>query len=251
MYDSSSDEEEATVSQLAVDLRNTRQQLKEAQDLAQKAEHKIQLLKKELNDAKDKADASEREIKDLKAAAAIQIKDSEDEDEMNDHDDEESVVNPGDKWSIRFRELREYRIIHGDCNVSSSGPNRKLGVWARDQRTYYTNLKSARQNQQHRPKITQERIDKLERLEFSWGKKFPPPILWQDRWEELRKRQQALGNCHVPMESQDPSDLAKWVSAQRWEYHHFRKGRPSLLTPEKISMLKDIGFKFNGPRLRK
>jgi len=48
--------------------------------------------------------------------AIAKASDIEGEEDLS--DDEETVVDESDKWTIMFRQLREYRIIHGDCQVS-------------------------------------------------------------------------------------------------------------------------------------
>ena len=99
--------------------------------------------------------------------------------------------------------------------------------------------------------ITPERIALLDGLGLHWGKKFPLPRSWEDNFSELVKYQKATGNCNVAMNATNPSPLAKWVSAQRSEYKRFCKGQASLLTMDQMEQLKNIGFKWSGPRLSK
>ena len=82
----------------------------------------------------------------------------------NDDDDED------DGWTVMLKQLREYRIMNGNCNISQRNKdNPKLGIWVRNQRTHYKGLQTGKG-----PKIKPERIIKLERLGFSWNLKQAP-----------------------------------------------------------------------------
>jgi len=58
-------------------------------------------------------------------------------------------------WDWRYRELKEYREKHGDCNVPESQGS--LGIWVRWQRKQYK-----------KGKLSQERLDLLESIGFVW-----------------------------------------------------------------------------------
>ena len=95
-----------------------------------------------------------------------------------------------------------------------------------------------------------DKILKLEAIGFSFGKKFPKPPTWNEQYEELKKYQKAMKHCNVPINANNPSPLARWVSNQRTEYKfYFKKGRDSILSLEQIGTLNDIGFNWKGPRL--
>ena len=84
----------------------------------------------------------------------------------------------------------------------------------------------------------------MDSIGFHWGKNYPVPPSWDEQFVELEKYQKAMGNCNIRIDPNHPSPLAKWVSAQRYEYKLFRKGVPSLLNLEQIGQLKAIGFKW-------
>ena len=74
-------------------------------------------------------------------------------------------------WETRFNELVKYEAKHGDCNVPSSQGT--LGNWVRVQRkTYIANS------------LTQDRIDRLNRIDFNWALK-GPTVPWETRFNEL------------------------------------------------------------------
>jgi hypothetical protein len=167
-----------------------------------------------------------------------------DDDEEDLSDDEESIVDESDKWAIMFRQLREHKIISGDCKVSMK-ENSKLGYWVQDQKKYYNNAKGGGKGQ----KIKPERIIKLDSLGFNWGQKYPAPPSWDEQFEKLHNYQQQMGNCNVPFNEANPNALAKWAAYQRAEFKRFKKGKDSLLTLDQIGALKGIGFKWKGPKL--
>ena len=159
--------------------------------------------------------------------------------------DEESIVDESDQWSMMFRQLREYRMVHGHCKVPQQfKENKKLGRWVNLQRQYYNNVQTGKGQ-----KICPERITKLDGVGFNWGRKFPPPPSWDDMFEQLHGFLQRMGHCNVPFRPTHPSALAKWTAHQRAEYKRFRKHRDSLLTKDQIGRLEGIGFDWKGPKL--
>lgn len=206
-------------------------------------------LKKELLETKQKLAAAEGRAKKAEALvesmkAKMSNKESRDESSDDDasHTDDDDMSDP---WTLKYKELREYRMIHGDCKVSEKGKYPQLGQWVTNQKRKYGNTKTGKKG----TKLAQEKIDKLDRLGMFWGKAFPEVTSWESRFEELAKYQKAMGHCNIHISSTDPSALAKWVSYQRSEYQRFKKGRDSLLTLDQIEKLKDLGFKWKGPRL--
>jgi len=73
-------------------------------------------------------------------------------------------------------QLREYRIMNGNCNVPQHNKNNpKLGKWVNRQRAHYKGLKNGKGK-----KIKPERIIRLERFGFIWNTKETPPASWDD-----------------------------------------------------------------------
>ena len=70
-------------------------------------------------------------------------------------------------WESMFSVLIEYKEEHGDCLVSTlDEKNMKLGFWVTEQRTQYRLLREGKQSS-----MTEERIAKLEEIEFRWSVK--------------------------------------------------------------------------------
>lgn len=146
--------------------------------------------------------------------------------------DEEMELDSRNPWDSKFMQLREFRIMNGNCNVPQKVAG--LGIWVKDQRANY-----------RKGKISQDRIMLLESLGFSWGKNSQQqPMTFDEGLEELQKYKKAMGHCNIHVDSKSPSRLAKWVMAQRNEYKRFRKNKDSLLTLDQVGQLKEVGFKW-------
>lgn len=62
------------------------------------------------------------------------------------------------KWGGKYQQLKEYYEQHQDCNVPQRYENNpSLGIWVSDQRQAYK-----------KNKLSQERIDLLNQLNFDW-----------------------------------------------------------------------------------
>ncbi|KAL3907782.1 MAG: hypothetical protein SGILL_008732, partial [Bacillariaceae sp.] len=145
------------------------------------------------------------------------------EEASDDEDDDDSVADPSDTRMVMFKQLREYRILNGDCKVPQRyAANPKLGIWVKDQKANY-----------RKGKLTKDRIANLDGLGFVWGQKYPAPIAWEARFEELSKYKKAM-KCDPPISESSPTPLAMWVSAQRKEFRRSKHGKDSLLTFEQI-----------------
>lgn len=67
-------------------------------------------------------------------------------------------------WFERLSELREYKRVHGDCNVPTIfSANPRLATWVKCQRRQYRLFQESRPSN-----ITQERINILESIGFEW-----------------------------------------------------------------------------------
>jgi hypothetical protein len=150
-----------------------------------------------------------------------------------------------ENWNLMFKELRKYRIKNGHCKASRTKDDPKLAQWVKRQREAHATL----DGKTHcNSKITPEQIIKLDSLSFWWGIRHPTQPTWDEGYEQLKKFQQRIGNCNVPMNKpgESPTPLAKWVSYQRSEFKYYTKGRDSLLTIKQIDKLTKIGFDWNG-----
>ena len=95
-----------------------------------------------------------------------------------------SIYKPGGGWDSKYEELKEYRARYGDCKVPQHWKeNKGLGKFVARQRYLYCLWE---QGKFKNNPLTQERIDKLNALEFYWGT--PRPNTWKDPITEEAKR---------------------------------------------------------------
>jgi hypothetical protein len=69
------------------------------------------------------------------------------------------------QWFERLDEVKEYKMIHGDCNVPSVyPPNPKMAIWVKCQRRQFKLLKA----RQPSSNMTLERVALLNEIDFIW-----------------------------------------------------------------------------------
>lgn len=101
--------------------------------------------------------------------------------------------------------------------------------------------------------MTQERIDKLNKIGFYWGKGYPEPRSWEDYFRELQTYYDTFGHSNVPVDPNPAlqNELAKWVVEQRKQGKRLEKAKPSELTLEQYNRLKGLDFKWRVPKGRR
>lgn len=74
------------------------------------------------------------------------------------------VKKPACPWDVRYKELVEFKLSHGHCNVPQRyRSNKSLGNWVTTQRSQYRLMKQGKSSH-----IKQERIGQLESIGFQW-----------------------------------------------------------------------------------
>lgn len=200
----------------------------------------VQQLEERNQELEERNQKLEQALAELKKSKDVDVE----EDDWS--DGEESDPDDSDPWTIMFLQLREYKVLHGDCKVPHRSKDyKKLGEWVNNQKKAYKNVKTGKKGKS----INSGRIAKLESIAFDWGKAFPPPKSWDEMFAQLQNYQQKMGNCNIPFNATNPTPLAKWTAYQRAEYKRFKQGRDSLLTLDQIGQLKEIGFKWKGPKI--
>lgn len=154
-------------------------------------------------------------------------------------------------WNLRFRELQEYKRIHGNCKVardtsgklcSKNDHIRKLGVWVGLQRRLY------RKNPKQ---IRKDRILLLNHLGFDWE---PVETLWNEKFFQLKNWKKNYGHTRVPCSGRS-KELSKWVRRQQGLFRHLnekksKKVRTSRdneesLVKTRMKRLQSINFEWN------
>ena len=99
--------------------------------------------------------------------------------------------------------------------------------------------------------MTQERIERLERIALEWGVPFSAE--WDTKFNELvAYKDMHGGSCNVATGgyAKNPQ-LGNWVSTQRTQYKKFQQDpSTSHMTQERIERLESTGFEWNGRSLK-
>jgi hypothetical protein len=132
-------------------------------------------------------------------------------------------------WLEMWEELQMYKAKYGHCNVAKDDDsNAALATWVGTQRMVWNkNRRSLAQI------LTQERIDKLNTLDFVWE---PYKTKWEHMFSELCLFRNKHGHCNVSKGDTGNVALANWVGTQR----QFRKN--DRLDGDRIRRLKELGF---------
>lgn len=139
-------------------------------------------------------------------------------------------------WMDRFRQLREFKDIHGHTMVPKRYKgNPSLGNWVSKQRQLYHNFQLGT-----KPcSLTNERIDLLNQLNFCWNatssihgrnnvivQNATIENEWWSRYEELCTHCQQHGNVHDVMRQ---TRLGTWLDLQRKAYEIQNTSDPARL----------------------
>jgi len=89
--------------------------------------------------------------------------------------------------------------------------------------------------------MSEERIQALEDIGFSWG---PKDDIWQHRFNELKAYRDKYGNCNVPQQWSENPQLGKWVNRQRYQYRLYQEGKKARMSEERIQALEGINFQW-------
>jgi hypothetical protein len=133
-------------------------------------------------------------------------------------------------WDATFELLEAYCEANGHCAVPDSFvavDGTKLGKWVQMQR----HLRKT-------GKLSAERVERLEAVEFAWRASVGPAAAWDACFELLQAFHEAHGNSAVPQlfVAADGTKLGRWVERQRISY------KAGELSPECVERLKAVAF---------
>lgn len=135
-------------------------------------------------------------------------------------------------WDIYYNELEKYYQEHGNIDICQSYEinGLKLGRWLNNQRQVYKGNATG--------KLSQEKIDKLNKLGMNWEKR----LTWDDHYRLLEEYYNKYGNINVPQSYEiNGIKLGKWLSTQRRAY----KGNVSnKITEKHIEKLNKLGMEW-------
>jgi hypothetical protein len=149
-----------------------------------------------------------------------------------------------ESWMEKYEELLDYRLKSGDCLVPNQFPqNPSLAEWVKRQRYQYK-LKCMGQHSS----MSDDRIAALEKLGFVWNSH---DAVWEERLVELKQYRSMFGDTNVPSSYESNPKLAIWVKRQRRQYKFLKEGKPSTMTPYRVTRLSEIEFSWSGRKPKK
>lgn len=144
-----------------------------------------------------------------------------------------------EKWNAMFVKLLEFKEKNKNTLVPQCyTDDQRLGRWVHYQRVEYWIFQ-----QTETAKITEERIGRLDAIDFEWD---PQKAQWDKIFEKLKEYKKENNHCRVPKGYEKDWELANWVRNQRLEQANLSKlGKKSRMTPERFKLLDDLGFKWS------
>jgi hypothetical protein len=126
--------------------------------------------------------------------------------------------------------------------------NPKLGKWVSKQRARY----KKNTEEENSTAMIAEHIRALNCIGFEWGtpskttlkSSCPAPASWNERFQELKKYKERIGDCLVPTKYSANPKLGNWVMTQRAHYKLHQEGKSSSMTEERIQTFNDVGFNW-------
>lgn len=126
-------------------------------------------------------------------------------------------------WEERYGELKAFKERFGHCRVPEGWEeNKQFATWVAVQRT-----------RRKRNKLLQDRIARLDSLEFVWA---PFTSAWDEMFERLSAYKQTYGHINIPAKWTEDVELGMWVAMQR------RLRKTSQLSKIRLERLDKIAF---------
>jgi hypothetical protein len=134
------------------------------------------------------------------------------------------------EWETNYENLKQFLEENGHFNVKKAD-NPQLYYWIANQRSMkHTGM-------------TQERIQKLDEIGFTWGEQIDE--MWTKKYRELEEYIRIFGHTVVPFKDPTYTELSIWVNRQRQNYSLLKRGRSSPMTKDRIELLERIDFVWN------
>ena len=141
----------------------------------------------------------------------------------------------------RYKQLIDFIDEFGHCNVPwTFSANPSLGHWCGVKRCSYNQIQ---QGQTPRNDLTQDQIERLEKIGFKWGK---AAETFEQRCRDLEAFKSEFGHCNVPQKYSVNTSLGQWCTKMRCAYKKIQQGQTPKrnLTQDQIERLEEIGFKW-------
>ena len=134
-------------------------------------------------------------------------------------------------WDEKYAQLARFKKEHGHLHVCKHfNADKQLINFVKGIR-------------RRKDRISKTRKEQLDKIGFIWNPEKTVTVLlskersdnqWLQRFEELKGYKNKFGTCYILTTSKTHKSLANWISVQR--------NNITNLSPEKISLLNEIGF---------
>ena len=143
-------------------------------------------------------------------------------------------------WMKYYEIAKKYYEEHGNLEVPSNYKEHglNLGAWVGRQRQIKKNSV--------RGLLTHEQEELLLKIGMRFDVNIED-IIWNKRYEEIKKYKEEHGNLEVPKSyiSSSGDKLGRWVQTERRIFNGSQHGR---LTPDQVQRLSKLGFKWFSPK---
>jgi len=143
----------------------------------------------------------------------------------------------------RYNQLLQFKEEFGHCNVPHKySRNLLLGVWCNNTRKTYNR---ARKGMPIPYKISQDKIDRLNKIDFQWN-----PAVYDGTFDkrcfELETFKEEFGHCNVPRRYQGNPSLGAWCNTMRTAYKKIQSGMETSynISQDRVEILEGIGFRW-------
>lgn len=159
-------------------------------------------------------------------------------------------------FEVRYKELVEFKRENGHCLVPKKYPaNPSLSYFVFRMRAFYSKKKKSGEKNY----LTQERINRLNKIGFSWWTKSTDAqkkveaqrrepkkdLKWDSYFEQFVQFQNKFGSSLIPKVYPENQTLSSWAHRQRISKRKLDRGEESDLTMEQKKRLDEIGFIWN------
>jgi DUF2075 family protein len=143
-------------------------------------------------------------------------------------------------WNEKFKKLKEYRQIYGDCKVPQSSIDEELTPWVEELGKWV----SAQRSKYKMGKLSSGRKSNLESLQFEWVLR--EPVMnrdttnvdekWHRQYLNLMDFHKEQGHCIVKVFYDRDKSLGGWVGHQRRIYAE------NTMPEDRKQLLDELGF---------
>lgn len=142
-------------------------------------------------------------------------------------------LNNNERWQknrdivANFSKEKGHTRVPRNCVVDGY----KIGEWVHNQR---------KARKEGKKSLTDEKIASLDSIGFQWDLND-----WEKMYNTLKAFHKQHGHCFVPRVYEPNKYLGRWVSYQRTLYNKNNDSNEMYITPARVQLLNDIGFKWD------